>query len=66
MISTLHWVLDQETALKLMRGSLKDNGTLLILTYGKAPNNLATLSEKIARSFFPAFKQERVYFTPNE
>lgn len=68
---TLHWVLDQEQALQSMKECLKQNGTLLLVLPGKAPNNLATLSEKIIRSekwaaHFPTFKQERVYFSVEE
>ena len=67
----LHWVIDQEKALHSMKNSLKSGGTLLLVLPGKAPNNLASLSEKIASSekwsnYFPIFKQERVYYTQEE
>jgi trans-aconitate 2-methyltransferase len=44
---------------------------MLLVLPGKGPNNVATLSEKIATSekwsgFFPIFKQERIYFTLDE
>ncbi|MBA3723195.1 MAG: methyltransferase domain-containing protein [Parachlamydiaceae bacterium] len=68
---TLHWVLDQKHAINSMKECLKQNGAMLLVLPGKAPNNLATLSEKIANSkkwseYFPVFKQERVYFTSSE
>lgn len=68
---TLHWVVKQEQAIKSMKHSLKKGGVMLIVTPGKAANNIAALSEKIAHSekwsaYFPAFKQERVYYTPEE
>lgn len=69
--STLHWVLPQEVALESMKKSLKRGGTMLIVTYGKCPNNLSTLAQRIVdsekwASFFPHFKEERVYFTLKE
>jgi trans-aconitate 2-methyltransferase len=68
---TLHWVLDQKNALNSLRDCLKQGGIMLLVLPGKASNNLATISEKIANSEkwsknFPSFKQERVYFTLNE
>lgn len=68
---TLHWVLDQLKALVTMRDALVENGVLLIVTPGKANNNLATLAESVAKSekwspYFSDFKQERVYFTLEE
>lgn len=68
---TLHWVLDQKQALHSMKRCLKPDGILLLVLPGHAPNNLATLSEKVAKSekwseYFPFLKQERVYFTLEE
>jgi len=68
---TLHWVLNQKQALNAMKDSLKQDGIMLLVLPGKSSNNLANLSEKIARSekwskYFPDFKQERNYFTLSE
>lgn len=67
----LHWVVDQEQALQSMRDCLKPNGSMLLVFPGKAPNNLASIAEKLIKSEkwlhqFPNFKQERVYFTADE
>ncbi len=69
--STLHWVLDQKKALQSMKRSLKQGGTMLLVLPEKSPNNLGVLGEKIAHSkrwshYFPTFKQERIYYTPQE
>lgn len=69
--STLHWVLNQEQALQSMKNSIRAGGLMLIVTYGKSPNNLATVAQAIASSpkwssYFPTFKQERVYYTLEE
>ncbi|CDR34113.1 class I SAM-dependent methyltransferase [Criblamydia sequanensis] len=67
----LHWVLDQNQALLSMKEALKENGKMLLVIPGKAENNLASLSEKLAQSekwakFFPFFNKQRVYFTVAE
>lgn len=68
---TLHWVLNQEQALESMKECLKPGGIMLLVLPAKSPNNLATISEKIACSekwisYFPIFKQERIYYTLKE
>ncbi len=69
--STLHWVLDQKKALQSMREGLKQDGTMLLVLPAKSPNNLGILGEKIAcsekwRDYFPSFRKERAYYTPEE
>lgn len=69
--NTLHWVLDQQRALESIKSCLKQNGTMLLILPGKSPSNLATVSERVANSekwkaHFPAFKQERIYFSSDE
>lgn len=68
---TLHWILQQEQALNSMKDSLKPDGIMLLVLPGKAPNNIAGISEKLVSSekwsaYFPSFKQERIYYTKNE
>lgn len=69
--STLHWVLDQEGALKSIYNALVSGGRAYILTYGKAPMNLSKLSENLIyseqwASYFPDYTPQRVYYTPEE
>ncbi len=68
---TLHWVLEQKQALQSFKDSLKPGGALLLILPGKAPSNLGSVSKKIAcsekwSSYFPHFKQKRVYYTKEE
>jgi len=68
---TLHWVLDQERALISMNNSLKQSGALLLVIPAKCPNNIASIAELVVHSekwlsYFPDFKQERVYFSASE
>lgn len=68
---TLHWVLDQKRAIQSITEALKPNGQVLLVFPGKVPNNIMPLAEKVVasekwKSHFPAFKQERVYFTVEE
>jgi trans-aconitate 2-methyltransferase len=68
---TLNWVIEQEQALQCFKDSLKPGGSLLLIVPGKAPSNLGPIVEKIIRSekwssYFPDYKQDRIYFTPEE
>ncbi len=67
----LHWVVEQEQALRSFKNGLKPGGALLLIIPGKISTNFGTVSEKIARSekwcsYFPNFKQPRIYYTPEE
>jgi ubiquinone/menaquinone biosynthesis C-methylase UbiE len=69
--STLHWILDQEKALRSFKESLKPEGVLLLVLPGKAPSNLGDVSQKIASSekwsqYFINFESKRVYYDPKE
>ncbi len=69
--STLHWVLDQESALKGIARALAPGGKAYIKTYGKAPMNFVAVCEKLMhsdewRGLFPEYRPQRVYFTPEE
>ncbi len=70
-LSTLHWVLDQEKALRGIWESLVPGGKTYIFTYAKAPMNLSKVAEDLILSekwgsYFPGYKNERVYFTKEE
>ncbi len=69
--STLHWVLEQDVAINSLKESLKEGGAMLLLLYGKAPNNIGAIAEKITSlpkwsPYFPTLKKERVYFDLDE
>lgn len=69
--SALHWVLDQEKALRDIVKSLSSGGKCYIATIGKASSNLSTQCEALIFSQkwaadFPHYKQERVYFSEEE
>lgn len=69
--SALHWVLDQEEALKKIYLALVPKGSVHILTYAKAPMNIVTLSENLITSerwapYFPSYKSSRIYYTAQE
>jgi trans-aconitate 2-methyltransferase len=68
--TALHWFLEQRKALQSMKESLKPGGTMLLVLPVKSANNLG-IREKMVRSdkwssYFPSFKQPRVYYTPEE
>ena len=54
-----------------MKKSLKPNGQMLIVMPGKKPYNLGVALKHTAHSekwktYFPGFKEQRIYFTPEE
>ena len=64
--SALHWVVEQERALKEIHRVLVPGGKAFIISYGKAPMNLSTLSEKLICSeewsaYFPSYVSQKVY-----
>lgn len=68
---SLHWILNQERALKCMVDSLKSKGYMLIVLPGATPNNLTTVIEKVAKSkkwisYFDSYQQDRFYQTAEE
>lgn len=67
----LHWVLDQEAALKKIHQSLVPGGKILLVLPAKSPSNLAPVCEALVKTekwepYFPSFKTQRVYFSPEE
>lgn len=69
--STLHWVVEQEKALRGIYKALAPGGEAFIITYGKAPMNLVGLSEKLIGTgewsgYFPTYRPQRIYYTPEE
>ncbi len=67
----LNWVIEQEQALRCFKDALKPGGSMLLIVPGKSPSNLGPIVEKIIRSekwssYFPDYKQDRIYFTPEE
>jgi trans-aconitate methyltransferase len=70
-LSALHWVLDQDKALKGIYEALVPGGKTYIFTYAKAPMNLSKVAEELIltekwTSHFPNYKNERVYYTKEE
>lgn len=69
--STLHWVLDQESALESIYRALVPGGKTYIVTYAPAPMNTVRMGESLMAtekwaSFFPDYTRLRVYFTQQE
>ena len=69
--NAMHWVLEQKKALQSIFDSLKGGGRILLQFPAYRPNNLGTVSEKMARSekwlpFFPHYQPVRVYYTPEQ
>ncbi len=69
--SALHYVLDQEKALKGIWDALVPGGKTVIFTYAKAPMNLSKVAEELILSekwapYFPEYKNERIYYTKEE
>ncbi len=67
----LHWVLDQQAALRGIHESLVSGGRVLLVTPGASPNNLSTQVEKLVLQkkwapLFPNFAPQRAYFTRGE
>lgn len=68
---TLQWVLDQEKALQSIKDCLKVGGVMLLVIPGQAYCNSSNIAEEVAHSpkwasFFPNFKQARVFYTGEE
>ena len=68
---SLHYVVEQEEALKSIRQSLKPGGKLLFVGPGRDGTSLGPLSETLIKSdkwasYFPKFERQRVYYTKEE
>jgi trans-aconitate 2-methyltransferase len=69
--STLHWVLDQEKALKAIHRALVPGGTICIHTYSKGNMNVTDIGDLLTRTnkwepYFPNYTKQRVFYTENE
>lgn len=68
---SLHWVMDQATALSKIHQCLIPGGYALIATPGFHPNNISRRCENLVQEpkwapFFDGFQPQRVYFTYEE
>ncbi|MBA3957327.1 MAG: methyltransferase domain-containing protein [Parachlamydiaceae bacterium] len=69
--STLHWVLDQEKALKAIYRALAFGGKICIHTYGKGNMNVTDMGDSLIHTekwipYFPSYTKQRVFFTEQE
>lgn len=69
--SALHWVLDQEKALKAIHRALVPGGKICIQTYGKGSMNVTDIADFLVhtekwKSYFPSYVKQRVFFTEEE
>ena len=69
--STLHWVLNQETALQAIHRALVPGGQICIHNYGKGNMNITEIADALIRtekwkSHFPSYTKQRVFFTVDE
>jgi len=68
---TLHWIVDQKPAFEGIREALLPGGKALLVIPGISPSNLTILCKDLAetkkwKSYFPKFKNERVYRSEEE
>ncbi len=69
--STLHWVIDQEKALKAIHQALAPGGKICLHTYGKGPMNITGIGEILIStekwaSYFPSHTKQRALFSEEE
>lgn len=69
--STLHWVLNQEQALKAMYRALIPGGSICLHTYGKGVMNVTEIANDLIytekwASHFPLYTKQRVFFNEEE
>lgn len=69
--SALHWILDQEKALKAIHRALVPGGRLCIHTYGKSIMNVTSIADLLISTekwtaHFPSYTKQRVFFTEEE
>lgn len=69
--STLHWVMDQEKALKAIHRALVPGGAVCIQTYGTGLMNVTVIGDSLIHTekwaqHFPSYTKQRVFFTDTE
>ncbi len=69
--STLHWVMDQEKALKAIYRALVPGGKICLQTYGKGNMHVTELADRLVQTakwkpYFPAYSMQRVFFSEQE
>jgi trans-aconitate methyltransferase len=69
--STLHWVMDQEKALKAIHQALIPGGSVCIQTYGTGSMNVTVIADSLIHTkkwlqYFPCYSKQRVFFTDTE
>lgn len=69
--SALHWILDQEKALKAIHRALIPGGRVCIHTYGKSIMNVTSIADLLISTekwaaHFPSYTKQRVFFTEEE
>ncbi len=69
--STLHWVIDQQKALKAFYRALIPGGKVCIHTYGKGRMNVTCIADSLIHTekwsaYFPSYTKQRAFFTEEE
>lgn len=69
--STLHWVVDQEKALRAIHRALVPGGRVCIQTYGTGLMNVTVIGDALIHTkkwapYFPSYTKQRVFFTDKE
>lgn len=69
--STLHWILDQEKALKAFHRALVPGGKLCLHTYGSYPMGVTIVADQLVHTqkwapYFASYTKQRVFFTEEE
>lgn len=69
--SALHWVMDQEKALKAIHQALNPGGAVYIQTYGAGVMNITVIADSLINTkkwsqYFPTYVKQRVFFTDTE
>lgn len=69
--SALHWVMDQEKALKAIHRALVPGGDICIHTYGAGLMIVTDIGDSLIHTekwagYFPSYIKQRVFFTDNE
>lgn len=69
--SALHWVMDQEKALKAIHQALNPGGAVYIQTYGAGVMNITMIADSLINTkkwsqYFPTYVKQRVFFTDTE
>lgn len=69
--STLHWILDQEKALKGFYRAIVPGGKVCLQTYGKFPMGVTVIADLLVHTekwtpYFPSYTKQRVFFAEDE